>query len=129
MKATSVRIDLTHTAWRQLAGINRGLGARFIRAFVLKRELAQYIAAHEAQGIHLDTECLELRYEGGVYLIMRRTQGVWYVTDVILMDAPERFTPVYAWAALRYGVHRLLARLLIGWRETTSSNVQGGLCL
>ena len=41
--------------WRQFARLNASLGTRYIRAFILKRDVAEYIAAHEAAGVKLDT--------------------------------------------------------------------------
>ena len=62
-----VQVEFTRTGWRQFARLNRSLGARFIRAFILRYELAAYLAEHEAAGVHLDTECQEVRYVDGVY--------------------------------------------------------------
>lgn len=63
MAGHSVSIDFTKRGWRQFAAVNRRLAARYIRAFILKRELKHYIAAHEAAGVHLDTQCQEVCYE------------------------------------------------------------------
>ena len=62
-----VQVEFTRTGWRQFTRLNRSLGARFIRAFILRYELAAYLAEHEAAGVHLDTECQEVRYVDGVY--------------------------------------------------------------
>ena len=43
-----VRVDFTRSSWRQFTRLNRNLGARFIRGFVLRYELAAYLTAHEA---------------------------------------------------------------------------------
>ena len=51
----AVSIDFTKQGRRQFAKVNRSLGRRYIRAFILKCDLAEYIAAHEAAGVHLDT--------------------------------------------------------------------------
>ena len=48
MASHIVSIDFTKQGWRQFAAVNRRLAARYIRAFILKQELAQYIAAHES---------------------------------------------------------------------------------
>ena len=81
MAGHSVSIDFTKQGWRQFAAVNRRLAARYIRAFILKRELQQYIAAHEAAGVHLDTQCQEVCYDSGIYLLLRRTQGTWYISS------------------------------------------------
>ena len=120
--ALRVKITFTRSGWRQFSRLNRQLGARFIRAFVLKRELALYIAAYESAGKHLDTECQELRYEDRVYLLLRRSQGVWFITDMFVEELPEhgasgRFVPVYFWTQIKRGCSLLLAHVLIGWKR------------
>ena len=97
-----VSVDFTKQGWRQFAAVNRRLAARYIRAFILKRELKQYIAAHEAAGVHLDTQCQEVCYDSGIYLLLRRTQGTWYITDIVLMDAAAGFVPVFTWGRVRH---------------------------
>ena len=62
MAGYTVSIDFTKHGWRQFAKLNTYLGIRYIRAFILKRDVAEYIAAHEAAGVKLDTECQEMRY-------------------------------------------------------------------
>lgn len=109
MAGHSVSIDFTKRGWRQFAAVNRRLAARYIRAFILKRELQQYIAAHEAAGARLDTQCQEVCYDGGVYLLLRRTQGTWYITDVVLTDSEAGFVP--AWERIRRGASGALRRV------------------
>ena len=50
MAGYTVPIDFTKHGWRQFAKLNTYLGIRYIRAFILKRDVAEYIAAHEAAG-------------------------------------------------------------------------------
>ena len=76
-KVRPAKVDFTRSGWRQFAKLNRRLGARFIRGFVLRYELAAYLTAHEAAGIELDEGCQEVCYENGVYLLLRKMQGVW----------------------------------------------------
>ena len=83
-KPIKAQVKFTRSGWRQLARLNRSLGARLIRAFVLRHELSVYLAEHEASGVHLDTECQEVRYVDGVYLLLRRSQGIWYIMDYSL---------------------------------------------
>ena len=104
-----VSVDFTKQGWRQFAAVNRRLAARYIRAFILKRELQQYIAAHEAAGVHLDTQCQEVRYDDGIYLLLRRTQGTWYITDIVLTDSEAGFVP--AWERIRRGASGALRRV------------------
>lgn len=124
-------IEFTRFGWKQLARLNRSLGLRCICPFVLKRELSDYIASVKASGRELDMTCQELRYEGGVYVLLRRTQGVWFVTDVFAVDAPAVFSPLYFWQRVRRGLRDLLIHVLIGWRDAAARGInlpilQGG---
>ena len=120
-----VQVEFTRTGWRQFTRLNRSLGARFIRAFILRYELAAYLAEHEAAGVHLDTECQEVRYVDGVYLLLRKSQGVWYITDVFTAEEAVGYEPVYFWQRIKRGASYILARLLIGWRQLTRKVVAG----
>lgn len=91
-KPIKVQVKFTRSGWRQLARLNRSLGARLIRAFVLRHELSVYLAEHEASGVHLDTECQEVRYVDGVYLLLRRSQGIWYIMDVFAAEEGDGYT-------------------------------------
>ena len=117
----TVQIDFTKSGWRQFAKLNRNLGARFIKGFILRRELTAYIAAHEESGVHLDTACQEIRYEGGVYLLMMKCQGIWYITDIWNTDAPDSFAPVFIWKLVKRGWRELLVRVFIAWRNLTGT--------
>ena len=118
-----VQVEFTRTGWRQFTRLNRSLGARFIRAFILRYELVAYLAEHEAAGVHLDTECQEVRYVDGVYLLLRKSQGVWYITDVFAAEEAISYEPVYFWQRIKRGASYILARLLIGWRQLTRKAV------
>ena len=120
-----VQVEFTRTGWGQVTRLNRSLGARFIRAFILRYELVAYLAEHEAAGVHLDTECQEVRYVDGVYLLLRKRQGVWYITDVFTAEEAVGYEPVYFWQRVKRGANYLLARLLIGWRQLTRKAVAG----
>ena len=118
-KPIKAQVEFTRSSWRQLARLNRSLGARLIRAFVLRHELSAYLAEHEASGVHLDTECQEVRYVDGVYLLLRRSQGIWYITDVFAAEEGDGYEPMYFWQRVRRGAGCVLIRLLIGWRQLT----------
>ena len=122
-KQIKVQVEFTRTGWRQFARLNRNLGARFIRAFILRYELAAYLAEHEAAGVKLDTECQEVRYVDGVYLLLRKSQGIWYITDVFAAEEAISYEPVYFWQRIKRGASYILARLLIGWRQLTRKAV------
>ena len=121
IRTTRAVVDFTRTGWRKLHKANQKLGTKFIRPYAMKVELEAYITAHEALGISFDTECYEVRYEDGIYLLLRRTQGVWYVTDVAIAEMPVAFLPVYLWQRIRKGVSFILRKTLIGWRNLTSA--------
>ena len=124
-KQIKVQVEFTRTGWRQFARLNRSLGARFIRAFILRYELAAYLAEHEAAGVQLDTECQEVRYVDGVYLLLRKSQGIWYITDVFTAEEAVGYEPIYFWQRIKRGASYILARLLIGWRQMTRKAVAG----
>lgn len=117
----NVRINFTRSGWRQFGKMNRTLSTRFIRGFILRRELAEYIAAHEESGVRLDTVCQEIRYEDGVYLLMMKCQGIWYITDIWNTEAPNSFVPVFFWKRIKRGWKERLVRILIAWRILTSA--------
>ena len=83
--------DFTRSGWRQFMRLNRSLGARFLRGFVLRYELAAYLTAHEAAGAELDEGCQEVCYENGVYLLLRKMQGMWYITDIFATEGEAYF--------------------------------------
>ena len=122
-RLTKAQVEFTRSSWRQLARLNRSLGARLIRAFVLRHELSAYLAEHEASGVHLDTECQEVRYVDGVYLLLRRSQGIWYITDVFAAEEGDGYEPMYFWQRVRRGAGCILIRLLIGWRQLARRTV------
>ena len=122
-KRIKAQVEFTRSGWRQLARLNRSRGARLIRAFVLCHELSAYLAEHEASGVHLDTECQEVRYVDGVYLLLRRSQGIWYITDVFAAEEGDDYEPMYFWQRVRRGAGFVLIRLLIGWRQLTRKAV------
>lgn len=111
------QVDFTRFGWKQFMRINRSLGVKFIRAFVLKYELAVYLGEHEGSGVALDEGCQEVRYEDGVYLLLKKMQGVWYITDVFLAETAAAYEPIFFWQRIRCGASFLLAHVLIGWRQ------------
>ena len=115
-KSARVRIEFTKDGWRQLAKINRSFGGNFIRAFILKNEIAVYIAAHAQNGRRFD-DVLELRYDEHLSVLLENRNGVWYITDVIVTDTGEGYAPLYFWTRIKRGCNIICARILIGWRR------------
>ena len=117
------QVDFTRSGWRQFFRLNRSLGARFLRGFVLRYELAAYLTAHEAAGVELDEGCQEVCYENGVYLLLRKMQGVWYITDIFVTEEIVAYKPVFFWKQIKRGVNLILAHILSGWRQLTERMV------
>ena len=117
------QVDFTRSGWRQFMRLNRTLGARFLRGFVLRYELAAYLTAHEAAGVELDEGCQEVRYENGVYLLLRKMQGVWYITDVFTTEETVAYEPVFFWKQIKRGANLILVHVLSGWRHLTERMV------
>ena len=117
------QVDFTRSGWQQFFRLNRSLGARFLRGFVLRYELAAYLTAHEAAGVELDEGCLEVCYENGVYLLLRKMQGVWYITDIFATEETVAYEPVFFWKQIKRGVNLILAYVLSGWRSLTERMV------
>lgn len=113
----NAKVEFNPTGWRQFTKLNRRRGIHFIQAFILKRELVQYLAGHEASGYPLDTDCQEVHYDQGLYLLLRRTQGVWYITEVFVAKEADAFEPVYLWQRVKRGANYILTRILIGWQQ------------
>ena len=117
------QVDFTRSGWRQFFKLNRSLGARFLRGFVLRYELAAYLTAHEAADVELDEGCQEVCYENGVYLLLRKMQGVWYITDIFATEETVAYEPVFFWKQIKRGVNLILAHVLSGWRQLTERMV------
>ena len=131
-------ISFTKRGFRQFARVNQLLGKAFIRAFVLYREMAAYIMAHEADGYHLDTICLDVRYDENVYLLLMKCQGEWLITDVGLNDGAGKptkgwtsWTPVLVWQRITAGLRTVLRQIICGWKRmamaTTLSTIPAQL--
>lgn len=114
-----VQVDFTQQGWKQFTRLKRRLGAGFIKVHVLQNELAHYLAAHEAAGVQLDTECQEVRYDDGVYLLLRKSHGVWYITEAFAAAEAVGYQQVYFWQQIKRGVSFIMARVLIGWQRLT----------
>lgn len=110
-------VEFSKTGWKQLSKLNRHLGSRFIKGVVLRYEISTYIAHRLADGMPLDCGGQELRYEDGVYLILKKVAGTWYVTDTWATEKPTHFSPVLFWTRMKRGCSELAVQVLIGWRS------------
>ena len=129
----SFPITFTKAGFRQFSRVNHLLGARFIRAFVLYREVAAYIMAHEEDGYHLGTICLDLRYDENIYLLLMKCHGEWLITDVGFIDGAvdgsKGWSPVLVWQRITSGLRVILRQILCGWKRvaTTLSTIPARL--
>lgn len=124
---STAQVSFTKHGFRQFSRVNQHLGRAFIRAFVLYRELAAYITAHEADGYHLDTICLDVRYDENVYLLLMKCHGEWVITDVGLIGGAGKrgddemcWTPVLVWQRITTGLRVILRQILCGWKRMTA---------
>ena len=131
-KSARVSIEFTKDGWKQLLQHNPSPISAFIQSINIKADLALYITAHEEKGIFMDTECQEICYQSGLFLLLRKEQGVWYITDVFTTGEGAGFVPVYFWTRVKRGFQLVAARVLICWRRLTKrsweneSTVSGG---
>ena len=116
-KSARVNIEFTKDGWKQLLQQNTSPVSAFIQSINIKADLALYITAHEDKGIFMDTECQEICYQSGLFLIIRKEHGVWYITDVFTTGEDAGFEPVYFWTRIKRGCNVLVARILICWRR------------
>lgn len=131
-KSARASIEFTKDGWKELLQHNPSPISAFIQSINIKADLALYITAHEEQGIFMDTECQEICYQSGLFLILRKEHGVWYITDVFTTGEDAGFVPVYFWTRFKRGFKLVAVRVLIGWRRLTNqtwgneSTVSGG---
>ena len=118
-KSARVNIEFTKDGWKQLLQQNTSPVSAFIQSINIKADLALYIAAHEDKGIFMDTECQAIRYQSGLFLIIRKEHGVWYITDVFTTGEDAGFVPVYFWTRIKRGCKLLASRALSCWRLLT----------
>ena len=116
-KAARVRVEFTKEGWQQLLRLHPTPISAFIQTVNIKADLGLYIASYEERGIHLDSECQEVCYQSGMFLIMRKEHGVWYITEVYTTDRDIGFEPVYFWTRIKRGWNVHAARVLICWRR------------
>lgn len=116
-QAGNVFVELTRAARKQLARHNSRCGIRLVSMHELRHELESFITYHEMQHVYLDTACQELRYDHGIYLLMKKMQGVWYVTDVFGSYESAACSPVYIWQRIKQGVNWVLVCVLSGWQK------------
>ncbi len=118
-KSARVDVEFTGDGWKQLLQHNTSPVSAFIQAINIKADLALYITAHEQKGFFMDTECQEICYQSGLFLIIRKEHGVWYITDVFTTGEDTGYEPVYIWTRIKRGWKLVAARILVCWRRLT----------
>lgn len=125
-RAMSVHVLFSKDGWKQLSHTKRMPGATCAKATTIKREVAFYIASHEAQGIHFDTVFTELDFGNGITLCLRKEGGFWLITDVICDSADSEpvtaYEPMFIWKALKRGCDIVIAHMLVCWRKLRDHN-------
>ena len=116
-KTARVRVEFTRAAWQQLLRLHPSPISAFIQTVNIKADLGLYITSYEEHGIHLDSECQEVRYQSGMFLIIRKEHGVWYIMDVFMTSEDAGFEPVFFWTRVKRGCDVMAARMLICWRR------------
>ena len=122
MAGYTVPIDFTKHGWRQFAKLNTSLGTRYIRAFILKRDVAEYIAAHEAAGVKLDTACHEFALRRRRSSVAQEGSGhMAYHGCIPHGEEAAAFAAGVLLGRIRRGCNLPLVRLLTGWRQSDNS--------
>lgn len=114
-----MHIAFSRDGWKQFERLNRALGTRYVKAFMLKLELDMFLKAHMNGGHHLDTICQELHYHSGIYLLLKCVGGEWIITDIWQDDIPDDYRPIFVWQRIKRGIVLLAAKVLVGWRSLT----------
>lgn len=125
--AGNIHIAFDKRGWQKLRMLNQRLKKSCIHSCVLKRELANYIAAHEAAGIYMDSQCQEICYEHGIYLILRKESGMWIIMDVIVHLKRFVYQAVTIWNQVRRGTGLVLHKMLAGWCKIYAPVLTGRL--
>ncbi|MBQ3423830.1 MAG: hypothetical protein IJH38_01355 [Clostridia bacterium] len=126
-KGARVRVEFTREAWQQLRQLHPSTLSAFTQTINIKADLGLYIASYEERGIRLDIECQQVCYQPGMFLIMRKKNGVWYITDIIVTGEDVGFIPVFMWTRIKRGVNVLAARVLICWRRLVKRTPENNL--
>ena len=127
--AYKVRVELSNSGWMKLRGMQCECGNRFIQAFLLRWELSEYLQRYNEAGVLLDTQCQELRFDEEICVLLRKVQGVWYVTDIWMIQMAVRFIPLFVWQKVRRGCREVAARILAGWQAVRFPRGEGELAL
>ena len=85
-------------------------------------EIAEYIASHEAVGIHFDTDCQRIVYNDRITFLLCKEGGFWIITDVLIAETVKEFIPVFIWKQIKLGARIVMAKFLACWRTIRSTS-------
>ena len=123
-----VRIDFTKSGRRGFRKVNACLGKAFIPFPQLARELAEYIERRIDGGDPMLTE-FDVRYEGGIFLTVYCSSGIYYITEVTNIGTVIAAKAVLVWTRVKRGCNYLIMQVLAGWRCVTAKSEHAVYCL
>ena len=85
------------------------------------REIGEYIASHEAAGIHFDSAYQEIIYDERMVFMLRKENGCWQIVDIIVRLPVSEFLPVFIWKKIRRGATEIVAKFLAKWRTVRAA--------
>ncbi len=112
----SIQVEFSSKGWKQLERLNRKLGKAYLRAYVLSREIRQYIELQREAGVLLDGKGQELVYEDGICVLIRADRGSWSIIDIWSLGECVEYKPVFIWRRIRQGLRDSLSHVFAGWR-------------
>ena len=113
-----VPVDFTRNGWKAFCRLNNRLGANFIRAFILKRELAEYIERHLEDGYPMIAE-FDVLHEDGIVLTVYLCHGVYYISDVCCIGEVIGHRPYFTLRHHMTSFGWRFAEVLCGWHWIT----------
>lgn len=79
------------------------------------KELAFYIACHEAHDIEIDHDHLSVVYDDRITVTLRLECGEWVITGITVGRPLVSFSPIYIWKLIKHGAEYLPARFFAAW--------------
>ena len=102
--------------------LNRALAPASLRASSSAASWRIYRAHYEAAITRSGLS--GVRYEDGVYLLLKQIGSTWYVTDIWATEEPTAFAPMLFWVRVKRGWQIILRQIVIGWRNLTSRSIK-----
>ena len=115
MMKNNVRVQFTGKAERRFVQ-KKPRDMWFVTGDAVCCEISEYIASHEACGIHFDSAYQEIIYDARMVFILCKENGCWQIVDVIVRMPVEEFLPVFVWKRLKRGATEIVAKCIAKWR-------------